>query len=101
VMITNGGWGGVLAGLAAGVPLIIAGGDLDKPEIATRVAYSGAGIDLRTGRPSRAAIARAYGQLATEPRYRDAARRIADELARHDGAREVADRVEAVVAAGR
>jgi MGT family glycosyltransferase len=99
VMITNGGWGGTLAGLAAGVPLIVAGGDLDKPEVAARVAYSGAGVDLRTGRPSRAAIARAYGRVVTEPGFRAAAGRIAAELARHDGAREVADRLEAVVAA--
>jgi Erythromycin biosynthesis protein CIII-like, C-terminal domain len=30
VFVTNGGWGGVLASLAAGVPLVIAGGDIDK-----------------------------------------------------------------------
>jgi UDP:flavonoid glycosyltransferase YjiC (YdhE family) len=49
VMVTNGGWGGVLASLAAGVPLVVAGGTLDKPEIARRVAWSGVGVDLRTG----------------------------------------------------
>ena len=52
VMVTNGGWGGVLAALAAGIPLVVAGGDLDKPEVAARVAWSGAGVNLRSGRPS-------------------------------------------------
>ena len=47
VVITNGGWGGVLAALSHGIPLIIAGGDLDKPEIAARVAWAGAGVNLR------------------------------------------------------
>jgi len=38
VVVTNGGWGGVLA---AGVPLVVAGGTLDKPEIARRVIAAG------------------------------------------------------------
>ena len=57
--ITNGGWGGTLALLAHGIPLVVAGGDLDKPEVAARVAWSGAGVNLRTGRPRSAAIAAA------------------------------------------
>lgn len=56
VMVTNGGWGGVLAALPAGVPLIVAGGTLDKPEIARRIAWSGTGVDLRTGRPRPAQV---------------------------------------------
>ena len=99
VMITNGGWGGTLAGLAAGVPLIVAGGDLDKPEVAARVAYSGAG--RRSAHRSTIASGHrpAYGRVTTEPGFRAAADRIAADLARHDGVREVADRLEAVVAA--
>ena len=57
VTVTNGGWGGVLASLAAGVPLVVAGGTLDKPEIARRVAWSGTGVDLRTGTPRRTGCA--------------------------------------------
>ena len=88
-MITNGGWGGVLAALSHGVPLIVAGGDLDKPEIAGRVAWAGAGIDLRTGTPKPAAILRAWRRLSSDPGYRDNAERLARELQRHDGPREV------------
>ena len=46
LMVTNGGWGGTLAALSHGIPLVIAGGDLDKPEIAARVAWTGAGVNL-------------------------------------------------------
>jgi UDP:flavonoid glycosyltransferase YjiC (YdhE family) len=89
-MITNGGWGGVLAALAHGVPLIAAGGDLDKPEIAARIAWAGAGIDLRTGTPQPAAILRAWRRLSMDPGYRENAERLGRELRRHDGPREVA-----------
>ena len=56
-VVTNGGWGGTLAALAHGVPLVIAGGDLDKPEVAARVAWAGAGINLKTGTPTSAQVA--------------------------------------------
>ena len=50
VMITNGGYGGVQFALAHGVPLVVAGATEEKPEIAARVAWSGAGINLKTNR---------------------------------------------------
>ncbi|WP_161498652.1 glycosyltransferase [Microterricola pindariensis] len=89
VMITNGGWGGVLASLAHGIPLIVAGGDLDKPEIAARVAWAGAGIDLRTGTPSPRQILAAWRRVSAEPAYRASAERIGAALRRHDGPAEV------------
>jgi UDP:flavonoid glycosyltransferase YjiC (YdhE family) len=91
VMITNGGWGGVLAGLSHGVPLVVAGGDLDKPEVAARVAASGAGVNLRTGRPSAAAIRAAVARVRGDDAYRATARRIAAELAAAGGAPRAAD----------
>lgn len=94
VMITNGGWGGTLAGLAHGLPLIIAGGDLDKPEIAARIAYRGAGIDLRTGRPSAQKVAAAFQRIRSDDGFRLAARAIGDELAALGGAATIADEVE-------
>ncbi|NAZ88411.1 glycosyltransferase, partial [Kineococcus indalonis] len=33
-VVTNGGWGGVLAALRHGLPLVVAGADLDKPAVA-------------------------------------------------------------------
>lgn len=93
LVITNGGWGGTLATLAQGVPLIIAGGDLDKPEVAARVAFSGAGINLRTGTPTAAAIAAAVDRVMADGSYREAAERMAADLARLGGAERAAELV--------
>jgi UDP:flavonoid glycosyltransferase YjiC (YdhE family) len=91
VMVTNGGWGGVLAALGAGIPLVVAGGDLDKPEVAARVAWSGAGVNLRSGRPSARAVLRGWRRVSTDAAYRANAARIAARLAEHDGPTEVVE----------
>ncbi|MGW9629348.1 glycosyltransferase [Agromyces sp. NPDC055520] len=96
-MITNGGWGGVLAALAHGIPLIVAGGDLDKPEIAARVAWSGAGVNLRTGRPRPRAILAAWRRITADGSYRANAQRLARSLSAHDGPREVVEHTMALL----
>lgn len=93
-MVTNGGWGGVTAALASGVPLVVAGGDIDKPEIAARVAWTGAGVDLRTGTPSPGAVREAVRRVLGDPGFRTAAARIAAGFALHDAPREAADLLE-------
>jgi UDP:flavonoid glycosyltransferase YjiC (YdhE family) len=100
VVVTNGGWGGVLAALGAGVPLVVAGGTLDKPEIARRVARSGAGVDLRTGRPSPRRVAAAVDRVLADPRHRARAAAVAASLARHGGAPAAADLLERLVREG-
>jgi UDP:flavonoid glycosyltransferase YjiC (YdhE family) len=97
-MITNGGWGGVLAALAHGIPLIVAGGDLDKPEIAARVAWSGAGVNHRTGRPRPRAILAAWRRITADGSYRANAQRLARSLSAHDGPREVVEHTMALLA---
>ncbi|QTI69299.1 glycosyltransferase [Gordonia polyisoprenivorans] len=57
VMVTNGGYGGVLLALRHAVPVIVAPGAEDKPEVAVRVQHFGVGIDLRTRRPQASSIA--------------------------------------------
>jgi len=81
VMVTNGGYGGVQQALAHGVPLVIAGDSEDKPEVAARVSWSGVGIDLGTGKPSRATIARHVHHVLIDPSYRKRARALAAEIA--------------------
>lgn len=80
VMVTNGGYGGVQQALAYGVPLVVAGSTEDKPEVGARVAWSGTGIDLRTGRPSRVRIRSSVRFVLARPRYRLAAARLQAEL---------------------
>ena len=67
VMVTNGGYGGVQQALANGVPLVVAGDSEDKPEVAARVQWSGTGVNLHTGRPSPAMVARAVRRVLATP----------------------------------
>lgn len=80
VMVTNGGWGGVLAAVQAGIPLVVAPGSLDKPEVARRVAWSGVGVNLRTGQPSARTVRRAVEQVLNQPQRRQRARELASTL---------------------
>lgn len=80
VMVTNGGYGGVQHALAAGVPLVVAGVTEDKLEVAARVAWSGAGINLRRGRPAAAAIRAAVQEVRRDPRYRQRAQALRSEF---------------------
>lgn len=82
--ITNGGYGGTQLLLSHGIPLIVAGDTEDKPEVAGRVAASGAGINLRTGTPAAPALAAAVEALLRDPTYRQRARALAAEYAGHD-----------------
>jgi UDP:flavonoid glycosyltransferase YjiC (YdhE family) len=79
-MVTNGGYGGVHYALQHGVPIVIAGDTEDKPEVAARVAWSGVGVNLRRGRPQASAIHAAVREVLTEPRYRRAAERVAEQI---------------------
>jgi UDP:flavonoid glycosyltransferase YjiC (YdhE family) len=76
VMVTNGGYGGIQQALAHGVPLVVAGDSEDKPEVAARVRWSGAGIDLRTGRPSSSQVAEAVRRVLAQPPYAERARAL-------------------------
>ncbi|MBN9213997.1 MAG: hypothetical protein ABS62_13195 [Microbacterium sp. SCN 70-200] len=96
VLVTNGGWGGVLTALSHGVPLVVAGGDLDKPEVAGRVAAAGAGVNLKTGRPKPAAVRAAAAEVTAHPSYRQRARAVAAQLAAAGDAARAAELLEAL-----
>ncbi|WP_368161268.1 glycosyltransferase [Aeromonas sp. R5-3] len=84
-LVTNGGYGSVQSALAHGVPLVVAGTGEDKAEVATRVAWSGAGINLHCNEPTAAMVATAVRKVVSEPRYRARARLLAEEMAALDG----------------
>jgi UDP:flavonoid glycosyltransferase YjiC (YdhE family) len=100
-MITNGGYGGVQLALAHGLPLAVAGDGEDKPEVGARVAWSGVGLNLRTGRPRPAAIRAAVRQLLTDPSFKARATAMQTEMGAYTGARRVAETVEELAAPGR
>jgi UDP:flavonoid glycosyltransferase YjiC (YdhE family) len=78
--------------------LVVAGGSLDKPEVARRVAWSGAGLDLRTGSPQPRQVRRAVERALREPRLRQRARELGAALSAADGAHAAADLIEQLLA---
>lgn len=78
--VTNGGYGGLHYALEHGVPIIAAGTTEDKLETTARVAWSGAGINLRTGSPEPAKVRDAVRTVLATPSYREAAARIGAEI---------------------
>ncbi|HEU5483317.1 MAG TPA: glycosyltransferase [Microlunatus sp.] len=101
VFVTNGGYGGVQFALAHGVPVVVAPGKEDKVEVAARVAWSGAGRNLRRQRPDAARIRRAVEEVLSRPEFRTATSRIAAEMAAAPGAAGFAAVVDDIVAGRR
>ncbi|MCU1405416.1 MAG: hypothetical protein JWQ43_1719 [Glaciihabitans sp.] len=80
VFVTNGGFGGVQQALRHGIPLVIAGDTEDKPEVAARVAWSGVGVNLKTGSPTAQAVRGAVETILGGSAHRTAAKRMADSI---------------------
>jgi MGT family glycosyltransferase len=97
VMVTNGGYGAVQRALSAGVPLVVAGNTEDKPEVAARVAWTGAGINLRTGTPTPGAVRAAVRQVLGDGKYLHRARDLEAAFARRCGVAEIAALVDEVI----
>ena len=97
VVVTNGGYGAVQRALSAGVPLVVAGNTEDKPEVAARVAWSGAGVNLRTGTPTPGAVRAAVREVLGDDRYLSRARELETAFARRDGVAEIAALVDEVI----
>lgn len=95
VLVSNGGWGGVLAALAAGVPLVVAPSTAaDKPYIARRIARAGVGINLRTRTPRARAVKEAVQRVLADPGYAERAALVAADLAARGGVTRAAELVE-------
>jgi UDP:flavonoid glycosyltransferase YjiC (YdhE family) len=95
-VVSNGGYGTVLAALAHGVPVVVAPGAEDKPEVAARVRYFDVGIDLRTNRPAAAELRRAVVDVLGDARYHTNASAIAAAMAQarpHEAVRQEVDRL--------
>jgi MGT family glycosyltransferase len=98
VMVTNGGYGAVQRALMTGVPLVVAGNTEDKPEVAARVEYFGAGVNLRTGEPTAAEVRRAVRAVLNDDTYRQSAGRLRAAYDRRDGVNEIAALVDEAIA---
>jgi UDP:flavonoid glycosyltransferase YjiC (YdhE family) len=69
-------------------------------EVAARVAWAGAGINLRTETPTSGQIGEAVRTLLVEGSYRARAEALAARFAEHDAAAEAAALVEALPGVG-
>jgi len=98
IFVTNGGYNGVQHALNFGVPVISAGATEDKPYVSARVAWSGAGIDLKTGSPSEQEIRLAVRKLILQREYRERAEILGRSIAQSDALAQVNQEVEELLA---
>jgi MGT family glycosyltransferase len=84
VLVTNGGYGSVNLAFSMGVPIVVAGDTEDKAFTAARIAWSGAGISLETGRPTSEQILAAVRTILSDRKYKDNAKRLQKEFARYN-----------------
>jgi UDP:flavonoid glycosyltransferase YjiC (YdhE family) len=68
-----------------GVPMVMAGATEDKVETTRRVEWSGTGVNLRSGRPTEEQIAAGVDRVLIEPKFRERARGLQDEIAAAPG----------------
>jgi UDP:flavonoid glycosyltransferase YjiC (YdhE family) len=97
VYVTNGGYGGVQYALRYGVPIVATGGNEDKPEVGARVAWSGVGRRIRSDHPSPRALRRDILGVLNQPRFREASRRVAAEMAAAPGFAGFADIIDGLI----
>ncbi|QNG18165.1 glycosyltransferase [Rhodococcus triatomae] len=95
VMVTNGGWGGVHFALAHGVPIVVAGSTEDKAEVGARLERAGAGLRIRSGRPSSAVLGRAIDEVISNSHYRSRAEELQRELGELDSLDAISRQVDA------
>lgn len=94
VMVTTGGGSTVVAGVQAGVPMVVVPTQWDKPENAQRVVEAGVGLRLAprhcTPQRLRAAVERILG----DDSFRENARRMGATFARYGGPEQAARLIE-------
>lgn len=88
-VLCHGGSGSVLGALSGGLPLVVTPIGADQPENASAVAALGAGIAVTT--PDVQAISAALHKVLTDPRYREAARKVAAEIEAQSGIEDAVD----------
>lgn len=99
VFVTNAGYGGVQQSLSYSVPMVLAGGSEEKPEVAKRTAWAGVGIDLETGEPSPEQLKAAVDEVLTHDKYRQRSAEIKKELEKYSSVDILDSTIKEVIAA--
>lgn len=89
VFVTNGGFGSVNQAMSLGIPLVTSGLTEDKADVNARVAWFGVGIDLKSNRPTPAALRTAIRTVLEKPQYRAHAIEMATQFSRIDTRAEI------------
>ena len=97
VFISNGGYGGFQHAISHGLPMVIAGVNADKPEVAARAEWAGMAINLKTQTATKEAVRESVMEILTSEKYRARARELEAEAKTFDALAIVAETVEAVV----
>jgi zeaxanthin glucosyltransferase len=85
-VVCHGGMGTVTEALAFGVPLVLAPIRHDQPVLARQVAEAGAGVAVSFSSATVTELTTAVTAVLDQPRYRTAARRVADSFSAAGGA---------------
>ncbi|SIO27609.1 glycosyltransferase [Agromyces cerinus] len=93
LVVTHGGHGTVIKSLAAGLPLVILHHGRDQADNAVRVTERGAGVAI-SRRSSTQRIARAVGEVLRDDRYRLAAAKLGEVIARDAAGSALLDELE-------
>jgi UDP:flavonoid glycosyltransferase YjiC (YdhE family) len=97
VIVTNGGYGAVNHALSLGVPIVVAGESEDKDWVASRVGWTGAGINLKTRYASAEQMRNAVRTILTNKQYRDEARRLRENFSSYNALDELARTVDTML----
>ncbi|KAL1615750.1 hypothetical protein SLS56_011705 [Neofusicoccum ribis] len=97
VFVTNGGYGSLQAAATHGVPLVLAGGSIDKPEVAARAEWAGLGVNLRTATPSPDQIRQAVEEVLDDDNYAQNAKQLQQEMQSADPLGVLVQTIEEVV----
>lgn len=98
VFVGNGGYGGVQHSVAHGTPLVVAGESEDKPEMCAIAEWAGVAVNLHTGKPTSEALRAGIDQVLSDPKYREACRKVQAEIATFDPIRVIRENIDEVVA---
>ena len=96
VMVTTAGGGTVMAGMGAGVPLVVVPTEWDKAENAQRVVEIGAGIRISPSRCTPERVSDAVQTILREPAYTENVKKIAVCLQRQGGPERAASLLESI-----
>jgi len=98
VFFTNAGYNGFMHGVMNGTPMLIAGKDADKGEVALRAEYCGIAVNLATGAPTEDQIRSGVQKLLGDAKYKKRALELKKENEDMDSLRQVEVVIEQVLA---